>query len=165
MKGVQLLLGVALAATVTSVACDNGEHTTQREVAEEAAQVVEAIGPESAESAPGSAPAAMTTPEATLAAMSGAGGLLQMGSTAAMASIDQWIGTLRGNDLIDDSDLLVENLEALKAELGRAPVNGERVGEILENLARETKQAAEDADNAAVERLGDVLEEAAEALD
>ncbi len=137
----------------------------KREVSEEAGDIVNAIAPDDAKRPTPTAPPALITVDETTAAVTGAGGLLRIPISAAQTVLDKWIGTLRGNLTVDDSDILVENLVRLKAELAMPTINKERVGEILEVLARETHQAADDADNAAVAALGDALERASDGLD
>ena len=158
------LLVAALAFSTASCSEEKGD-TVKREVSEEAADIVNAVGPESAAPPEPTAPPALTTPEATTSAISQAGGLTALPLAAANESIDLWIGSLRGNGVVDDSDILVENLTKLKGLLAASPINGEEVGNVLEILARETKQAADDADNAAVKALAEALEEGAGSLD
>lgn len=137
----------------------------KREVSEEAGDIVNAVAPADAKRPAPTAPPALTSPQETITAVEVAGGLLQLPISAAQETIDKWIGTLRGNLIVDDSDILVENLVKLKAELAKSPIDKRRVSEVLEILARETLQAGDDADNSAVTALGNVLVEAADALD
>ena len=159
------LLASLLTITLLTSCGNENDHSTQREVSEEATELVNAVAPNDVGVPEPSAPAPMIIPEDALSEIQGAGGLLKLGVPAAQTMIDKWIGTLRGNDLIDDSDLLVENLMKLKVELARQPINKDEVGEILENLGRETLQAADDADNLAVKKLGEAISATAEALD
>ena len=160
------LLGLALAAQVFAVACSGDKSdSVKREVSEEAGDIVNAIAPEDAKRPAPSAPPALITPEETTAAAEGAGGLIRVPISAAQTVIDKWIGTLRGNDFVDDSDILVENLVRLKAELAQPTIDKTAVSGILDILARETAQAADDAENAAVEALADALELASDGLD
>lgn len=166
MFSVKLLLPAAALVLLSLPACDDERRrTAAREVSEEVAPVVEAIGPESAETPPPPPPPALTSASETVAAIEGAGGLTALGASAAVPVIDEWIGTLAGNLHVDDTDLLVEDLTRLKAALSRATVDAGEVGDILERLARETRQAGKDADDEAVVQLADYLEEAGETLD
>ena len=166
MKILSLLTTFALGTCLILTACNEEKVVkTAREVGEEGADFVEKVGPESEVSGTPAVPPATISVEETITSVSQSGGLLKLAPGVATAVIDRWVETLRGNPLVDDNDLLVENLVALKMELGQSNINGEKVGEYLENLARETEQAAEDNDNEMVEKLAQVLEEAAEALD
>lgn len=154
------------ALALGSYACSEQKaNTVQREVSEEAGEIINAIAPDDAKRPAPTAPPALTTPEATVSAIEGAGGLTKLPLAAANETIDLWIGTLSGNDFVDDTDILVERLTQLKAELARQPINKDTVSDILEVLARETKQAADDADNAAVKAIAKALEAGADALD
>ena len=157
---------VLVLSVVTLAACNDERTTTAaREVGEEVAQVVDKIGPESATTPLPPPPPALISVDETAAAVEGAGGLLKLSPAAATPVIDKWIGTLSGNLHVDDSDLLVEDLRRLRAALAEPSIDGDEVEDILERLARETKQAGQDADNASVLALAELLEEAGEALD
>lgn len=161
-----IALSFALATVVVFGACgENGGDTLKREISEEAGDIVNAVAPEDAKRPAPTAPPAATSVEETMTAVEGAGGLTRLPAAAATAAIDQWIQTLNGNLLVDDSDLLVENLLALREELSRSSVDGERVATLLDRLARETRQAGDDADDDSVKALAKVLEEAAEGLE
>ena len=154
-------------ALLTVAACaDSGNATPElaEEIAEEAGEFVEAIAPEGAEVGEVPVPAALTTPEETLTAIDGAGGLLRLAPAAATGVIDKWIGSLRAHPYVDDSEDLVADLEKLRALLAAPTIDGEAVGEVLDDLSDETEQAARDADSEVVARLADILDEAADAL-
>ena len=155
-----LFAGVFAACNLGSPSPESAE-----EVGEEVGEFVEGITPASAKAGEATAPPALTTPGQTLAAAEEAGGLLALAPAAATAAIDQWVGTLRGNPDVDDADDLVDDLARLRELLGASPVDGEAVAEVLEDLARETRQAARDADNEPVAALAEALEAAAEQLD
>ena len=160
------LVPLALATLVPLAACNEERtQTAAREIGEEVNAVVEEIGPEDMETPLPPAPAALISPDETLAAIEGAGGLPQLGAAAAGPVIDKWIGTLAGNLHVDDTDLLVEDLRRLRAELGKPSIDGDVVEDVLERLARETRQAGEDADDDRVLALAKWLERGAEALD
>ena len=159
-----ILLAAALIATA---ACnmDAPSPDSAEEVGEEAAEFVEAVGPDSEVPGDVAAPVPLTSAQETLELAEVAGGLTSMSPSSATAVIDNWIGTLRANPDVDDADDLVEDLTELRTLLAATPIDGEAVGEVLEELAEETDEAADDADDEAVERLAEALEEAAEALD
>ena len=159
------VLPVAVLLTTLLACNDERRQTAAREVGEEVDAVVEAIGPESAVPPTPPPPTQLITVEETLAAVTGAGDLTAIGATAALPVIDKWIGTLAGNLDVDDTDLLVEDLSRLRAELAGGSPDPERLEDILERLARETRQAGEDADDEGVVELAGWLERAAEAMD
>lgn len=163
MKTLAFSFSILLAAT-SFVACGDSSKV-EREVGEEAADLVEAITPESQRAGDPAEVPAMISVEETIGAVTSAGGLLKLSPANATGVIDKWIESLRGNAAVDDSDLLVENLTKLKDLLMSPNIDGKKVSEVLENLARETKQAAEDSDNMMVKSLSDVLYKAAEQLD
>ena len=161
-----LVAAALAAATAFSTACnEERRQTAAREVSEEAAPIVEAIGPESDRTVVPPPPPALISIRETLSAISAGGGLTELGAAAAVPVIDKWIGTLDGNLLVDDTDLIVEDLRLLRAALSGASAPGDEVEDILERLARETRQAGEDADDEAVVELAEWLEKGAEALD
>ena len=159
------LLPAVLALASLTACTEERRATAAREVGEEVAPVVEEIGPESAETPTPPPPPAQITVAETLAAITQRGGLPALGAAAALPVIDRWIGTLAGNLDVDDTDLLVEDLRRLRAELEQPTPSPERLEEILERLARETRQAGSDADDEGVGELARWLEEAAEAMD
>lgn len=166
MKTLTLPLACLLTLALGLAACNQDKVvTTAREVGEEGAQLVEKIGPESERAGTPAVPAATITVEETVGAVTAAQGLLKLSPSVAGGVIDRWVETLRGNPLVDDNDLLVENLVYLKTLLGASPIDSDEVSEVLENLARETMQAAEDNDNKLVGQLAEALEAAAEELD
>ena len=91
--------------------------------------------------------------------------LLGLSREVALDFIDRWIRTLEGNRKVDDFDILVSNLRALETQLQSGSPDPEALEDIFESLARETKQAAKDNDSEVVERIAELLDEAAEALD
>ena len=161
------MLAVTLAFLLFSTtACDDDKvNRRAREVGEEGSEFVEEVGPESEESGTPAVPTATITIGETMNAVETSNGLLALSPAAATGVIDRWIQTLRGNPLVDDNDILVDNLLKLKSLLSRPTIDGEAVGEILENLAEETEEAAEDNDDELVEKLADILHDAADALD
>ena len=156
-----------LSLALLLAACDASSPSPDaaEEVAEEGREFVNGIAPEGEEPGDVVPPPVLITPEETLAAVEAAGGLTALGTAGATEVIDKWIGTLSANPDVDDSDDLVEDLTKLRELLQASPVDGEAVGEVLEELADETEEAADDADSEAVEALAELLEEAAEALD
>ena len=159
------LLPAALALLTLAACNEERTQSAAREVGEEVDAIVEEIGPESMETPLPPAPPALTSPDETLAAAEGAGGLTRLGAATAVTAIDKWIGTLAGNLHVDDTDLIVEDLRRLRDEFGKPSVDADAVEDILERLARETRQAGEDADDSSVLALARALEEAAEELD
>lgn len=160
------VLSALALALLTLAACDEDRRrTAAREVSEEVEPFVEELGPESAETPTPPAPPATITAAETTAAIEAAGAVTALPVSAATGVIDRWIETLAGNLYVDDSDLLVEDLRQLRAQLAKPSIDGGEVGDILERLARETEQAGESADDASVLRLAEWLEEAGEALD
>ena len=155
-----LFVGVFAACNLGSPSPESAE-----EVGEEVGEFVEKITPARARAGEVDVPPALTTPEETLAAAAEAGGLLALPAAAATAAIDRWIGTLSANPAVDDSDDLVADLTRLRELLRASPVDGEAVAEVLEDLARETRQAARDADSEPVAALAEALDAAAEQLD
>lgn len=156
-----------LIALLTLPACnmDSPAPESAEEIGEEAAELVEAIGPDSEEAGELAPEIAVTTPEETLTLVESAGGLTALPIGSATAIIDNWIETLHTNPAVDDSDDLARGLTRLKALLQQTPIDGEAVGELLGKLAAETEEAAEDSDDEAVGALAELLEEAGEALD
>ena len=159
------LLPAFLALAVLTACNEERRQTAAREVSEEVAPLVEAVGPESAETPLPPPPPALISIDETLAAIPTSGGLISLGATAATPVIDKWIGTLAGNRHVDDSDLLVEDLKRLRVELAKPSPDADQLEDILERLARETRQAGKDAEDERVGKLAEWLEAAAEAVD
>ena len=159
-------LFIFLSLCTLLIACDQSQvRDTASEVSEEGTEFIQAIGPDEAVPPLPPAPEVQITPQETLSEAQAAGGLLRLSPTVATAIIDRWLATLGGNLHIDDTDLMVVNLRRLRDLLQAETIDRNAVHEVLEALAQETRQAADDADNAAVEALGDALHEAAEALE
>ncbi|WP_116126233.1 hypothetical protein [Lewinella sp. IMCC34183] len=67
--------------------------------------------------------------------------------SAATQNIDGWIAELRG---MDGADGLVEDLESLKTELGAPSIDGEKVSDLLFEMAESTRSMAGDNQGLAV---------------
>ena len=105
---------------------------------------------------------AMPAPElqSTIEAVQSAGGdITALPAGAAVSNIDTWIGKLSS---MDGTDGIVSDLESLKGELGAGSINGERVGELLDNLSDQTRSLG--GGNAMLNTLADALEAGAEKL-
>ena len=165
MKYTRFSFAVLFAASLSFVACDTSR-TNERagEVGEEGAEFVEELGPDRESAGEVAVPMQMTTPEETLTAVESAGGLLKLSPDAAVSNIDKWIGSLTAHPYVDDSDDIVEDLNKLKMLLMQSPIDGEEVGEVLDELSDETEEAADDANSTSVRMLAQALEAAAEAL-
>ncbi len=133
-------------------------------VGEEVDDFVQKISPE--KEVPGTVPAQTITPAEQESQAASAGGLLGVPAAAATESIDRWIESLRGHPNVDDSENIVEDLIALKVLLAAPTIDAEAVSERLRSLAEETHDAARDnADDAAVEKISQLLSAAADQLE
>ena len=157
---------MAVLALLALGACGNDSPTDiASEYGEEAADLRRALEPDAVEAGEVTPPAPAITVEETLAGATAAGGLLKLSPAAATAVIDRWVVTLTGNPTVDDADDLRRDLGILRELLAAPTVDGDAVAEVLEDLAEETGEAADDADSALVEKLAEALEAAADALD
>lgn len=103
------------------------------------------------------------TAQATVDAVTGAGGLTSLPMEAATANIDSWIAKLEGNAAAAP---VVGNLRTLRTQLGATPIDGAAVGQTLTTLGEQTTAAAAGtgAQQASLETLGRTLSEAGAAL-
>jgi hypothetical protein len=88
------------------------------------------------------------------------GDITTLPADAAVSNIDGWLGQLRGMDGADD---VVEGLEALKMELGKGSIDGDRVADILMELAEETRELGNG--NAGLATLAYLLESGGKRLE
>jgi hypothetical protein len=98
--------------------------------------------------------------DATIAAAEG--GLTSLAPGAAVSNIEMWQGRLRAANNPALSTI-ADDLEELKTELGRSPINGTAVGSILSRVGERTTAAASGADPAVsqrITRLGTLLSQA-----
>lgn len=99
------------------------------------------------------------TAQATVDAVTEAGGLTSLAPGAAVDNIDAWIARLEGNP---DFAPVVEDLETLKSQLQASPIDGAAVGATLQSLGAATTEAA--AGDGALETLGTTLTDAGNSL-
>lgn len=100
------------------------------------------------------------TAEATLDAVSAAGGLTSLTPDAAVQNIDAWI--VRLSNLDDVPVALIQSLQALKGQLNATPLDGAAIGATLVELGTGTQAAA--AGDGSLEQLGEALEAAGNQL-
>ncbi len=153
------------AIALITTACGDGPTPVAREIGEEGAELVKEIGPRDDDEAPTRIPPAHISIDETLGAISGERGILGLAPAMAIDIIDKWMKTLAGNTAIDDSDRIVEELLYLKKLLLTTPIDADEVSDVLESLAEQTEDAAEEAENVAVEKLAELLDDASDALD
>ncbi|WP_143537759.1 hypothetical protein [Rubrivirga marina] len=99
------------------------------------------------------------TPQATVDAVTEAGGLTSLAPAAAVSNIDAWIDRLEGNP---DFAPVVADLETLRSQLQASPIDGAAVGATLQSLGQATTAAA--AGDGALETLGTTLTDAGNSL-
>lgn len=93
------------------------------------------------------------TAQATVDAVTNAGGLMSLPLAAATANVDSWIAKLDGNAAAAP---VVANLRTLHTQLGASPIDGAAVGQTLTTLGEQTTAAAAGtgAQQASLETLG-----------
>ncbi len=99
------------------------------------------------------------TAQATVDAVTEAGGLTELAPGAAVGNIDAWIARLEGDP---DFAPVVEDLETLKSQLQASPLDGAAIGATLQSLGAATTAAA--GGDGALETLGTTLTDAGNAL-
>lgn len=147
----------ALALVLPLAACES-----EPDVAEPAdvdAVVVDPVDDPMADPMTDPATDAEVTPAGTVEAVQGAGGLLQLSMDAAINNINGWITRLEGNP---DFAPVVEDLEALRAELQEPEIDGAAVGALLTDLGSATTEAA--AGDGDLQALGEALSAAGNEL-
>jgi hypothetical protein len=154
----RLSLFLLLAFAVPFAACES-----EPEVAETDAVVVDPVDDPMADD-PMMDDATMddapeVTAQATVDAVTEAGGLTNLAPGAAVDNIDAWIARLEGNA---DFAPVVEDLETLKSQLQASPIDGAAVGATLQSLGEATTAAA--AGDGALETLGTTLTDAGNSL-
>jgi len=149
----RLSLFLLLAFAVPFTACES-----EPEVAETDAVVVDPVDdPMMDDATMDDAPE--VTAQATVDAVTEAGGLTNLAPGAAVDNIDAWIARLEGNA---DFARVVEDLETLKSQLQASPIDGAAVGATLQSLGEATTAAA--AGDGALETLGTTLTDAGNSL-
>jgi len=93
-------------------------------------------------------------------------GVTSIGLTAARHSIESWRAELKGYEGKNFATI-VTDLGHLHDELGKATIDGKKVGKLLTKLGKETARVAASADdkNELVTELGNQLERAGAELD
>ena len=99
------------------------------------------------------------TAQATVDAVTDAGGLTNLAPGAAVDNIDAWIARLEGNP---DFAPVVADLETLRSQLQAEPLDGASIGATLQRLGEATTTAA--AGDGALETLGSTLTDAGNSL-
>lgn len=103
------------------------------------------------------------TAQATVDAVTTAGGLTSLPVNAALSNIDSWIAKLEGNAAAAP---VVENLRTLRTQLTATPIDGSAVGQTLSTLGEQTTAAAASlgGDQTSLQTLGTTLSEAGASL-
>lgn len=111
---------------------------------------------------PMEAPAPAPTTEQTSTALQR--GVTTMTVGAAVRNVDGWIQRLEQAPEVPQRDRIVESLRQLRTELQRSPVDGDRVSQLLLDLGQYTATSGNQANNPAVQRMGDLLTQAGQRI-
>jgi hypothetical protein len=111
---------------------------------------------------PFDAPAPAPTTEETSRALDR--GVTTMSVGSAVSNIDGWITRLEAGEDVPQRERIVESLRALRTELQRSPLDGTRISQLLLELGDYTSRSGGQADNPAVQRMGDLLRSAGQRI-